>query len=148
MLRLSKITGAERAQTLAIDVLCSCGKTFTARDEHAGRRAKCPSCGSIITIEEPAVLDEAEPSPVNFKAITLNVGNLSNQSGYISFSINVTREGKGSVLLYACESDTRRKGEMIRLTVGELAELTNLLRNVSQAITQLQASRQMLKVEQ
>ena len=44
---------------MAIQVICSCGKSLTARDEHAGKRAKCPSCGSVITIEEAAVLEEA-----------------------------------------------------------------------------------------
>jgi hypothetical protein len=132
---------------MAIQVLCSCGKTLSARDEHVGKRAKCPNCGSIITIEEPAVLEEAQPSHVNFKAITLNVGHLSPADGYVSFSISVTEEGKGSVLLYTCESNTRRKGELVRLSLREFADLTSLIQSVSQGIAQLQASREMLKLE-
>ena len=33
---------------MSIEVACQCGKTFKARDEHAGLRAKCPSCGATI----------------------------------------------------------------------------------------------------
>ena len=128
---------------MAIQVLCSCGKTLTARDEHAGKRAKCPNCGSVITIEEAAILEETTPSAARFKAITLDVGHVSARSGFISFSIMVTDEGEGRVLLYACESDTRRKGEVLRLTLDEFSQLTALAQKVSQSITQLRTSKQM-----
>lgn len=28
----------------------SCGKTFTVADHHAGRRGKCPGCGTLVTV--------------------------------------------------------------------------------------------------
>jgi predicted RNA-binding Zn-ribbon protein involved in translation (DUF1610 family) len=39
---------------MAIEVTCtSCGKTLNAKDSAAGRQAKCPDCGSLISITEP-----------------------------------------------------------------------------------------------
>jgi hypothetical protein len=35
---------------MSIEVACQCGKTFKAKDEHAGLRSKCPNCGGIINI--------------------------------------------------------------------------------------------------
>jgi RsiW-degrading membrane proteinase PrsW (M82 family) len=36
--------------TMPIVVTCSCGKRLRARDEFAGRKAKCPGCGTIVTL--------------------------------------------------------------------------------------------------
>ena len=35
---------------MSIDVTCTCGKVLHAKEEHAGRRAKCPDCGEVIQI--------------------------------------------------------------------------------------------------
>lgn len=35
---------------MSISVTCQCGKRLTAKDEHAGKRAKCPACGQILAI--------------------------------------------------------------------------------------------------
>lgn len=35
---------------MAIAVTCQCGRSFKAKDEHAGLRAKCPSCGVVLDI--------------------------------------------------------------------------------------------------
>jgi predicted RNA-binding Zn-ribbon protein involved in translation (DUF1610 family) len=43
---------------MPIQVTCSCGKTLTAPDAAAGKRAKCPGCGQVITV--PAPIQEAE----------------------------------------------------------------------------------------
>jgi RsiW-degrading membrane proteinase PrsW (M82 family) len=45
---------------MAIKFSCACGKEFQAKDELAGRRAKCPACGNILTIPRPAAAP-AEP---------------------------------------------------------------------------------------
>ena len=44
---------------MPIIVSCECGKRFRARDELAGRRAKCPNCGAVLTIPKPL----AAPKP-------------------------------------------------------------------------------------
>lgn len=35
---------------MAIQVTCQCGKSFNAKPELAGRRVKCPACGSPLQI--------------------------------------------------------------------------------------------------
>jgi predicted RNA-binding Zn-ribbon protein involved in translation (DUF1610 family) len=35
---------------MAIKVTCSCGKKLRAKEEAAGKRAKCPACGNILTV--------------------------------------------------------------------------------------------------
>jgi hypothetical protein len=45
---------------MSIDVGCVCGRTFKAKDEHAGLRSKCPSCGSILEIPRPS----SQPPPL------------------------------------------------------------------------------------
>lgn len=35
---------------MAIQVTCNCGKTLQAKDEHAGKRLRCPSCGEAIAV--------------------------------------------------------------------------------------------------
>lgn len=51
---------------MAILVRCSCGKSFSVKDEYAGKRGRCPSCQKVVTV--PAADDEAEiplaPSPI------------------------------------------------------------------------------------
>ena len=39
---------------MAIQVLCACGKKLAARDELAGKRAKCPQCGKTLLIPAAA----------------------------------------------------------------------------------------------
>jgi len=36
-------------------VTCSCGKSFQAKDEFAGRTAKCTACGTVLTIAGPLI---------------------------------------------------------------------------------------------
>src|SRR5437588_6084651 len=67
---------------MSIVVSCQCGRRFKAKDQWAGRRAKCPGCGGPLIIptppaavppdelfRQPAVVDEetygiaAAPAP-------------------------------------------------------------------------------------
>ncbi len=47
---------------MPIRVECRCGKKFRAKDEHAGKRAKCPGCGRILTIGNSGALQAPTPS--------------------------------------------------------------------------------------
>jgi DNA-directed RNA polymerase subunit RPC12/RpoP len=55
---------------MAIKFSCgSCGKKFTTRNDHAGRRSKCPSCGWGIVVPMPATREPHDspalvPSPI------------------------------------------------------------------------------------
>ncbi len=44
---------------MAIRVTCSCGKVLQARDQDAGRQAKCPACGKLLTL--PGAEETEEP---------------------------------------------------------------------------------------
>ena len=46
---------------MPIEVSCGCGKRLRAKDELAGKRAKCPGCGTILQIPQPALPVEDEP---------------------------------------------------------------------------------------
>jgi DNA-directed RNA polymerase subunit RPC12/RpoP len=49
---------------LSINFSCgACRKKFKAQDEHAGRRSKCPACGSDIEVPFQTAWEAAEPSP-------------------------------------------------------------------------------------
>ena len=38
---------------MAIDFTCSCGKSLHAPDGTQGRKARCPKCGTIVTVPAP-----------------------------------------------------------------------------------------------
>jgi hypothetical protein len=44
---------------MSISFVCACGKSFAVADEYAGKRTKCPACGSALTVPTPA----AESAP-------------------------------------------------------------------------------------
>jgi hypothetical protein len=47
---------------MTISLKCSCGQTLRAREELAGKKAKCPACGRIHNVPEPEydVVEEEE----------------------------------------------------------------------------------------
>jgi len=44
---------------------CACGEPLAAADEHAGRRVRCPKCGTSLAVPEPAyhAKPDATPAP-------------------------------------------------------------------------------------
>jgi len=53
---------------MSILVHCECGRQFKTRDEHAGRRAKCPNCGQLLTV--PGYALSPLPGDVAERSIT------------------------------------------------------------------------------
>jgi hypothetical protein len=53
---------------MPISVTCPCGKSMKAKDEWAGKRARCPACQRQLTVPDPSKGDEdeeiVEASPV------------------------------------------------------------------------------------
>lgn len=49
-------------------VTCSCGKKLAARQEHIGKRAKCPACGQMLLIARPPTSVRAPPETVEASA--------------------------------------------------------------------------------
>jgi hypothetical protein len=50
---------AKGSNAMSIRVRCGCGKRLTARDELAGKQAKCPGCGKQVAV--PAIAREHPP---------------------------------------------------------------------------------------
>ncbi len=51
---------------MAIRVMCECGREINVKDELAGKKGKCPSCGAVIrvpTLEEVATRQAADEKP-------------------------------------------------------------------------------------
>lgn len=46
---------------MPITFSCGCGKVLRVPDAHAGKKAKCPGCGSLTSIPMPATEEEAIP---------------------------------------------------------------------------------------
>src|SRR5262245_19432238 len=49
---------------MPIKFACRCGRQLTAASEHAGRRAKCPSCGEVNVIPRADAAPAAAPAAV------------------------------------------------------------------------------------
>jgi tetratricopeptide (TPR) repeat protein len=44
-------------------IACDCGQKLKTKEEHAGKRVKCPGCGKVLTVPGAApAVDKAEPS--------------------------------------------------------------------------------------
>lgn len=50
---------------MPIEISCPCGKRLRAKDELAGKKAKCPGCGTLLQIPLPALPAEEEPIILN-----------------------------------------------------------------------------------
>ncbi len=48
---------------MPIPFSCECGKKLQAKDEFAGKKLKCPGCGKILTIPNPAAAPPPEEPP-------------------------------------------------------------------------------------
>jgi len=49
---------------MAIEIGCTgCGQTLRVADEHAGKKARCPACGTIVQVPEAGMAAPFVPSP-------------------------------------------------------------------------------------
>ena len=71
-------------EPLSIQVDCgSCGGRFQTKDEHAGKRARCPGCGEAVTVPaaEQASLDELSPGTTDSELATADLGEIDGFGG-------------------------------------------------------------------
>lgn len=48
---------------MAIEIGCTgCGQTLRVADEHAGKKARCPACGTIVQVPEAGMAAPLEPA--------------------------------------------------------------------------------------
>ncbi|HEX3357784.1 MAG TPA: hypothetical protein VHS31_12505 [Tepidisphaeraceae bacterium] len=102
-----------------ISVLCGCGKKLKAPASAVGRKAKCPSCGNVLTIEAPpppppAAPEEDDPfgalydlAEAEKKAAVTNQVDDSPRCPKCGTSM-----GSGAVLCVNCGYDLRSKSKV------------------------------------
>jgi len=61
---------------MSIPVRCQCGKAFAARDELAGKRVKCPSCGGVLAIPAAPALQPLDDDPLGLGGVDLSAAGL------------------------------------------------------------------------
>jgi hypothetical protein len=97
---------------MPIKVACQCGQQFAARDELAGKRAKCPQCGTVLTIPQPRASQDGTGK---------HVADLLDDAGV---RVGIRRcpgcgaeMGEAAVLCVMCGFDTRL-GHRLKTRVG------------------------------
>jgi len=131
---------------MGITLVCSCGKRLKARDEDAGKKAKCPGCGTVMVIEAVVILDEDERIVPNFEAITLDIGNMRSSGSYLSLSLKIEQNGDSTVRMYVSDMNSRRQGEFIQFRPNEFPEYLALIEKMCSTIRSLQRTGKMSKM--
>jgi hypothetical protein len=83
---------------MVIEVLCSCGRRYQTGSEHAGKRTKCPACGSAVLVPQAAEEEGLVPLDADEKAMP---------------------EEEGLVPLDADEKATAHEDDLVPLDPGE-----------------------------
>jgi hypothetical protein len=55
-----RTTDPDRIDAMPIPMTCACGRSLRVKDEFAGRKAKCPGCGTVLTVPLPEAEREEE----------------------------------------------------------------------------------------
>jgi hypothetical protein len=103
-----------------ISVLCSCGKTLKAPASAVGKKAKCPKCGTVLTVQAPP----PPPPPPQTDSIDDALYDLADQSQQATAQApanprcpQCTAEmAPGAVLCTRCGYDTRT-GKSLRPSI-------------------------------
>ena len=99
---------------MAIVVACRCGRRFQADDAWAGRRARCPGCGTELTIPQPAGPRASAPSPSPLEDI-LEEAKIGEEAGPRCPECHEPIQ-PGAVLCVACGLDLKT-GKKLRTKV-------------------------------
>src|SRR6185436_19228124 len=97
-----------------ISVLCGCGKKLKAPATAVGRKAKCPACGNVLTIEAPPPpVPEPEDDPLGALYDLAESEKQAAESNQIDDSPHCPKCGQamtpGAVICVACGHDLRGK---------------------------------------
>ncbi len=46
---------------MSIRVNCACGRALSVKDEHAGRKVRCPACQAVVPVPEAAASPDVRP---------------------------------------------------------------------------------------
>src|SRR4051794_2969699 len=81
---------------MPIQAVCACGKRFNVKEEHAGKRGKCPGCGAAVVIPAPPVQQARPRQPSLPEETTEKTKPASSKKGLV-----FAGAGAGIVLLAA-----------------------------------------------
>ena len=88
---------------MAIRVQCTCGAEFTVREEYAGKKGSCPTCGATITIPGEYVQEEFEElETLDFeesKPASKPKRNRKSSSRKSRFRLSEFNQGSGRILM-------------------------------------------------
>jgi hypothetical protein len=99
---------------MTIHVRCQCGKQLSAKDEFAGKRVKCPSCGGPLVIPQP---QQAAPA----HGISDLLDDVGMRAGVTRCPGCGTELSEDAVLCVMCGFDLRL-GHRIKTRVGSAVE--------------------------
>jgi hypothetical protein len=67
MVGLEYLKNRKSRQEIMITFSCACGKTIRVKDEHAGKKGKCPACRQVVRVPKPEpVVAESAPAGDDF----------------------------------------------------------------------------------
>ncbi len=99
-----------------LSVHCACGKKLKAPASAVGRKAKCPACGNVLTIEAPPPPPPAEDDPMGAIYDLAAAEQAAAESNQIDDSSRCPKCGAsmavGSVLCVNCGYDMRSKAKV------------------------------------
>ncbi|WP_337173334.1 DUF4339 domain-containing protein [Paludisphaera sp.] len=106
---------------MSILVICECGKNLRAKDEAAGKKVKCPYCGSILCVHAPrSVESKCQPPDVGPSV------EIASQSTGIENCDAGRQAGSGPpplpLLEWYCAIGHKRQGPMTLSTLQNLIE--------------------------
>ncbi|QDV51786.1 hypothetical protein [Gimesia fumaroli] len=131
---------------MKIEVKCQCGRPFSTNEKNAGKKTKCPECGSPLTIPYlPEIeLHEVESANLEDMSLEVNIGSVQSNFGKLSFELTVHSSGDAHVRVYAFDpSDMRKSGVMLFLDEAGYSDLKNLFTKLENTILKLRNSNRM-----
>jgi hypothetical protein len=107
---------------MAIKVACVCGKELSVKDEHAGKRVKCPACQKPLRIPSPKVEEESlddecdtgDEWDTGDEQVEAPVTSRRAKPSSASGSVSRTRKGQGK----GKKSSGSNRGLLIGLSAG------------------------------
>jgi hypothetical protein len=112
---------------MAISLKCTCGLQLRVKDEAAGKRLKCPSCGKTLRIPQRTVTPPLESAPNEHSAMPELSCEDPNRSRVARFLPSRSRGSSGFIFLLQVSATLGLFSSLIRALVGVTAYVTVLV---------------------
>lgn len=128
-----------------VTIDCPCGRQFMTAAEDIGQRIRCPKCQQlVVAVEAPGT---RKPEPIDYQALTLDVGTVSGVDGVVALSLRVLADGRGFVLLYANDDNRRHEERLVPLSRRDYRLLKELIVKMDATIARLESRGDMKGIE-